>query len=196
MKNILLFMALLMGLSACTKYEDLPLRPVSFEIDGRKYYSAKDTRTMHGNIFNIPEPDTLRVCETDGRLSISYTRKTDFINHDIDFISLNIKGVDAPFETGNKISFDLTDGLEAYPSVYMSRVKTSDASHSDLYKAVKGWIEFDDIDRDAKTVSGRFEFKVELETDHQECGHDKEIEVKKGSFVNIPFAVSANPDHE
>lgn len=196
MKRILLFLTLLMGLSACTKYEDFPLRPVSFEIGGKKYYSAKDTRTINGNIFNIPEPDTLRVSEADGRLNISYIRDSDFINHEMNYISLTIKGVDDTFKAGNKISFDLNDELAMYPSVYLSPVKTSLASDSDLYKAVKGWIVFDDIAWDARTVSGRFEFKAELETDHQECSHAKEIEVKNGSFKNIPFAVSSNPDYE
>lgn len=52
-----------------------------------------------------------------------------------------------------------------------------------------GWIEFDVIDWSSKTLSGRFEFRAELEEDHQVCSHDKEIEVKNGTFKNIPFAI-------
>ena len=196
MKKIFLLLLMLTGLSACNKYDDFPLRPVSFEIWGKKYYSAKDTRTVNGNIFNIPDPDSLRVWESDGRLNISYSRSTDFINHDLYSISLVLKGVEATFETGNKISFDLSDGLEEYPYVYLTPIKTSYAADGDLYRAVKGWIEFDQIDWHSKTLSGRFEFTAELEEDNQECSHDKKIEVKNGSFMNIPFAVTVNPDSD
>ena len=70
-------------------------------------------------------------------------------------------------------------------------IKTSYASDSDLYRAVSGWIEFDVIDWSSKTLSGRFEFRAKLEEDHQVCSHDKEIEVKNGTFKNIPFAISS-----
>lgn len=196
MKKLLLLLLMLTGLSACHKYDDFPLRPVSFEIWGKKYYSAKDTHTVYGNIFNIPDPDTLRVCESDGRLSISYSRNTDFLNHDIHSISLGLKGVEATFETGNRISFDLSDNLENYPYVYLTPIKTSYASDSDLYSAVKGWIEFDEIDWDSRTLSGRFAFDAELEEDNKECSHDKKIEVKNGSFMNIPFSFTVTPDSD
>ena len=71
MKKVLLILAMVIGLASCTKYEEFPLRPVSFEIGGKKYYSAKDTRTVYGNIFNIPEPDSLRITRREGHLSIS-----------------------------------------------------------------------------------------------------------------------------
>ena len=196
MKKVFLLVLILMGLSACSKEDKFPFRPVSFEIGGKTYYSTRDSRTVSGNIFNIPEPDTLRVSENDGRLSISYSRNTDFINHDMYSISLVIKGVNATFETGKKISFETADELEEYPYIYLVPIMTSYASDYDLYRAVKGWIEFDQIDWDAKAVSGRFEFDAELQADKDECDHDKEIEVKNGSFKNIPFVISSidNPD--
>ena len=191
MKKVLFMLLISVGLSACDKYDQLPLRPVSFEIEGRKYYSAKDTGTG-GNIFGVSHPDTLRVCESDGRLDISYSRHTDFINHDIYSLSLDLEGVEDTFETGKKISFELSDSLECYPSVCLTPIKTTSASDSDLYRAVKGWIEFDQIDWDEKAISGRFEFEAELEEDRKACNHDKEIEVKNGSFKNIPFTLSSN----
>jgi hypothetical protein len=191
MKNALSVMILLLCLSACTKYEQFPLRPVSFEIGGKKYYSAKDTRTVHGNIFNVPDPDTLHVSEAEGLLSISYIRDSDFINHDMNYISLTIEGVNSTFETGRKISFDLSDNLGRYPSVYLSPIKTSYGSDSDLYKAVKGWIEFDTINWNTKTLSGRFEFDAEMEVDNKTCTHAKDIKVENGIFENIPFTVSS-----
>lgn len=194
MKKVLLILAMVIGLASCTKYEEFPLRPVSFEIGGKKYYSAKDTRTVYGNIFNIPEPDSLRITRREGHLSISYTRTSDFINHDISGISLDIKEVKATFETGEKISFDAGDGLETYPSVYFVPIKTSSASDYDIYTAVNGWIEFDRIDWQNKTISGRFEFNAALQEDSKECDHDKMIIVKNGSFANIPFAVSRSSD--
>lgn len=189
MKKVLLLLFILMGLSACSKEERFPLRPVSFEIGRKTYYSSRDSRTIYGNIFGIPDPDTLRVSEVDGRISISYIRDSDFISHEVSYISLLLKGAKGTFETGSKISFNLTEELESYPSVGLSLIKTSYASDSDLYRAVSGWIEFDVIDWSSKTLSGRFEFRAELEEDHQVCSHDKEIEVKNGTFKNIPFAI-------
>ena len=191
MRNILLLLVMLMGMSACSKDERFPLRPLSFEIGGKTFYSTRDTRTVYGNIFNVPDPDTLRINEQDGRLSISYSRDTDFINHDMYSISLVVKGVNTTFETGKKISFDSTDELEEYPYIYLTPIKTSYASDYDLYRAVKGWIEFDQVDWGEKTISGRFEFNAVLEEDNEECEHDKEIEIKNGSFENIPFAISS-----
>ena len=75
-----------LGLSACAKYEQFDLRPVSFEIDGKKYYSAKDMTTVNGNIFNIPDPVTMAVNEVEGRLEITYRRDSDFINHDLRWV--------------------------------------------------------------------------------------------------------------
>lgn len=190
MKKLLSILFLVLGLTSCTKYEQFPLRPVSFEIDGKTYFSAKDTRTIYGNIFNIPEPDTLRITEVDGRLSISYQRTSDFINHDIYGISLDLKEVNAAFETGESIVFNATDELEEYPSVQLNPIKTSSASDYDVYTAVDGWMEFDVIDWSARTVSGRFEFNAVLQEDSKECDHDKRIEVKNGSFKNIPFTLS------
>ena len=191
MRNILLLLVMLMGMSACSKDERFPLRPLSFEIGGKTYYSTRDTRTVYGNIFNVPDPDTLRINEQDGRLSISYSRDTDFINHDMYSIYLVVKGVNTTFETGKKISFYSTDELEEYPYIYLTPIKTSYASDYDLYRAVKGWFEFDQVDWGEKTISGRFEFNAVLEEDNEECEHDKEIEIKNGSFENIPFAISS-----
>lgn len=189
MKNIFLFLFVLLGLSACTKVYEFPMRPVSFETGGKTYYSARDMRTRSGfmTIPGIPEPDTLRVTESNGCVCISYERDTDFLNHDIYRISFGVKWVEAAFETGKKISFDLNDNLEEYPHLILTPIKTSNVSDYDQYRAVKGWIEFDKIDRSTKTVSGRFEFNAVLEDD-KECSHDKEIEVKNGSFKNLPYA--------
>ena len=191
MKRGILVLLIFMGLSACSKDDRFPLRPVSFEIGGKTYYSTRDSRTIYGNIFGVPDPDSLRINEVDGRISISYIRDSDFISHEVSYISLLLKGAKGRFETGSKLSFDMTEGLEGYPSVGLSLIKTSYASDSDLYRAVSGWIEFDVIDWSSKTLAGRFEFKAELKEDHQVCSHDKEIEVKNGTFKNIPFAISS-----
>lgn len=193
MKRLLLILIMSLGLSACAKYEQFDLRPVSFEIDGKMYYSAKDMRTVNGNIFNIPDPVTMVVNEVEGRLEITYRRDSDFINHDLSCLYLNIKGAKGKFVTGEKISFDISDELETYPSVWLSPVKTSSASESDLYRAVRGWIEFDDIVYSEKTVTGRFEFDAVLE-DETECDHKKEIKVRKGTFENIPFTLLPTQD--
>lgn len=189
MKHILYLLAIITVMSACDKDGLFPPRPLSFEIGGKTYYSLRDTRTIYGNIFNSPDPDTLRISEKNGRLSLSYSRNTDFINHDMYSISLTVKGVNATFGIGKKIYFDSMDELEEYPYVYLIPIKTRDAYDHDLYRAIKGWIEFDCIDWDAKVISGRFEFNAELEEDNTECSHAKEIEVKQGSFKNIPFAI-------
>ncbi len=194
MKKLLSILVLVLGLASCTKYEQFPVRPVSFEIGGKTYYSAKDTRTVYGNIFNVPDPDSLRIIKREGHLSISYSRTSDFINHDIYGISLELKEVKATFETGQKISFDVRDGLEAYPRVSFAPIKTSDASDHDIYTAVDGWIEFDEIDWQNKTVSGRFEFNAVRQEDTNVCNHDTRIKVKNGSFTNIPLAVSRTPN--
>ena len=187
MKKLFLLMAVLMGLTSCSKYENIPLRPVSFEINEKKYYSPKDTYTS--GIFFASDSQKLYVREEGGLLDISYKRHTDFINHDMESIALDLQGVNVSFVAGKKISFDLSDGLKKYPSVYMSPVKTSSASDYDTYIAVNGWIEFDDINWGSKCVSGRFEFDAVLEEEEQTCSHDKEIKVENGSFKNIPFEV-------
>ena len=191
----LLSVCLFFAVFACTKYEEFPLRPVSFEIDDIKYYSAKDTRTVFGNIFNIPEPDTLRILEYGDSLSVTYGRFNDFLQHTMKGISLDITGMRAAFETGTKIYFDESDQLQGYPAIYMQPIKSTSASEYDTYIAQDGWIEFYEINWDKMYISGRFEFEAAL-SDEDDCVHDKVIEVKKGAFENIPFSFSRKSNQQ
>ena len=186
MKKILLILFILAACYSCAKYEDFPMRPVSFEINGIKYYSAKDMGLMQGSLFQIPEPDTLRVLEYGDTISITYSRSS-FLQHTMNKISLDLLGLCATFETGTKIHFDESDELQEYPVVYMHPVMSTSATEYDLYKAQQGWIEFYEINWDEKYISGRFEFTAVLQ-EPLDCDHDKVIEVKKGSFENIPFS--------
>lgn len=194
MKKLMLFIGLFAACS-CTKYEEFPLRPLSFEIDGIKYYSAKDTRTTYGNLLNVPEPDTLRILEYGDSLSVKYDRFNDFLQHTMRGISLDLAGMRATFETGTKIYFDESDHLQGYPAIYMQPIKSTSASEYDLYIAQEGWIEFYEINWDKRFLSGRFEFKASL-SDEDDCVHDKVIEVEKGNFENIPFSFSRKPNQQ
>lgn len=191
MKKFLLSLFVFGAFAACTKYEEFPLRPVSFEIGGKTYYSAKDTRTSPGYIFSggVQEPEQFMITEYDGGLDLHYVRSTDFLNYDIGELGLDLKGMEASFKTGVKFMFSEKDSLEAYPYVYMNPVKTSLVSDYDLYSAVEGWIEFYEINHMEKYVSGTFEFKAAL-NDDEECSHPDTIEVRAGTFRNIPFAFS------
>ena len=185
----------LLAAGACTKYEEFPLRPVSFEIDDRKFYSAKDTQTMTGNIFGggVQMPDTLRIVEhEDGLFDLLYKRKTDFLNYDIYSISLDLKGVQGVFESGARYEFNAADSLEAYPYVCLKPVQSSAAYDEDVYVAEDGWVEIYEINHREGFVSGVFEFEAVLDDD-DECLHPERIYVRNGSFKNIPFkVVSAN----
>ena len=86
-----LFLALLTVVS-CTKYEDYPLRPVSFEIGDRFYYSAKDTESDAGILGDDPNPQTMGIRRYGDSLDIEYTRWKDFLNHDILWLNLYLKG--------------------------------------------------------------------------------------------------------
>ena len=188
--NLLLFFVLC-TLSACTKYDEFPLRPVSFEIDGKTYYSAKDTQTLTGNVFGgaVQEPEKFMITESDNGLDLHYVRRTDFLNYDMGELGLELKGLDASFKTGVKFLFSEKDSLAAYPYVYLNPVKTSLASDNDLYSAVEGWIEFYEINHVDNYVSGTFEFKAALDDD-EVCMHPDTIEVRAGTFRNIPFVIS------
>lgn len=191
MKKVLLLFFALGALSSCTKYEDFPLRPVSFEIGGKTYYSAKDTRTSPGYIFSggAQEPEKFMITESDNGLDLHYVRRTDFLNYDMGELGLELKGLNVSFKTGVKICFSEKDSLEAYPYVYLNPVKTSVASDYDLYSTVEGWIEFYEINHIEKYVSGTFEFKAALDDD-EVCVHPDTIEVRTGTFRNIPFSIS------
>ncbi len=189
MKKFLLSLFVLGALSACTKYEEFPMRPVSFEIDGREYYSPKDTRTMPGSLFGgaVQIPDTLRICESGDGMDISYVRRTDFLNYDMVELGLVLKGLDAVFEETEYLFSEL-DMLSAYPYVYLHPVKTGGVSDYDRYTAVEGRIEFYEINYEEGCVSGIFEFKAVLD-DVEDCDHSDIIYVRNGMFRNIPFTL-------
>ena len=112
MKRLMLLFGVLVLVEACTKYEKFPLRPISFEIDGRTFYSAKDTQTMTENIFGgaVQVPDTLRITEYgDSLFSLSYRRNTDFLNYDMSEISLGLGALEGRFESGKKYEFSVAD---------------------------------------------------------------------------------------
>ena len=191
MKRLMLLFGVLVLLEACTKYEKFPLRPMSFEIDGRTFYSAKDTQTMTENIFGgaVQVPDTLRITEYgDSLFSLSYRRKTDFLNYDMSEISLGLGALEGRFESGKKYEFSAADSLNTYPYVYLRPVRTSSESEYDLYSAMDGWIEIYEVNHSEGYVSGLFEFDAVL-TDKDECSHKDKISVKNGSFRNIPFVI-------
>ncbi len=181
-----LLVMVLAGFVACTKYEAFPLRPVSFEIEGKKYYSAKDVNTVYGNPFGIPEPCVLKIREYGDSLDISYSRRTDFINYDMIELSLRFHGLASSFETGTAIEFTEDDKLKEYPFVYFNPVRSSSVSDYDLYRAYRGWIEFYEINWDKMVVSGQFGFSAALEYE-KDCTHADVIEVTNGEFRNIPF---------
>lgn len=191
MKKVLLFFSVLCAMSSCAKYEEFPLRPVSFEIGGKTYYSAKDTQTSPGYIFSggVHEPEKFMITESDNGLDLHYVRRTDFLNYDMGELGLQLKGLNVSFKTGVKFRFSEKDSLAAYPYVYLNPVKTSLASDYDLYSAVEGWIEFYEINHVDKYVSGTFEFKAALDDD-EVCMHPDTIEVRAGTFRNIPFEMS------
>lgn len=184
MKRILLLLIVLVGISACTKYEDLPVTPISFEIDGKKYYSPKDTSP----IIYDSSAEYMRICQTeDDRLTISYYRDTDFINHDIEEIILKYGIRSGTFETGTIMSFNSSDNTWMYPEICFTPIKTGDAYDQDRYVGESGSIIFDIINWVNMTVTGRFEFKARLEG-QDVCKHPKTIQVYNGSFKNIPFS--------
>lgn len=198
MKKLFFGLLVLLAAEACTKYEEFPLRPVSFEIDGRKFYSAKDTQTMPGNIFGggVQMPDTLRIVEhEDGSFDLLYQRKTDFLNYDIYSISLDLKGIKGIFESGARYEFNAADSLEAYPYVSLTPVQSSSAYDEDVYVAEDGWIEIYEINHRERFVSGVFEFEAVLD-DEDECLHPDKVCVKNGSFRNIPFKVVSVNDFQ
>lgn len=189
MKRLLMILCFSGLLSACTKYEEFPFRPVSFEIDGKEYYSPKDTQTMTGSLFGgaVQVPDTLRISESDDGMGISYVRSTDFMNYDMVELGLELKGLDAVFAE-KEYRFSESDQLSSYPYVYLHPVKTSTASDYDLYTAVEGRIEFYEINYEEEYVSGIFEFKA-VKDDVEDCDHPDIIYVKNGMFRNIPFTI-------
>lgn len=194
MKKVLLVLVALSCLTACLEYEMFPLRPVSFEIDGKTYYSAKDTEIDATMVNAHMSPVVMDIARQGDSLSISYFRRTDFINYDIEKLCLNIKSA-ATFEKNKKIEFaanNLVVPTFAWSSVSyvaLRPVQSSSAADSDLYLATEGWIEFTEISSKDQTVAGKFEFKAVL-NDQTECLHLKEIVVKNGTFSNIPYSFS------
>ena len=192
MRHVFLILIVLAGLSACTEYEDFELRPVSFEIDGKTYYSAKDIRTAYGG---APEAVVMEIRQYGDSLDITYHRQGDFINYGLEELSFNIKGVVGTFAKGSRIEFSYDMLPETawqwyqLPYIIFSPIKTTSAAESDSYCATEGWIKFTEINLGKRTVAGQFEFKAVL-VDEQECDHLKEIEVKNGSFKNIPFNIN------
>ena len=191
MKKLLLAFVLFSAFT-CTEYEDFSVRPVSFEVDGKTYYSAKDTELGSSGLGTYVDPVKMEIVQRDDTIDITYHRQTDFINYEIEYLSLNIKGAVGTFENNTKIhfSFDelpqMTWQWYQVPYVVFSPIKTSSASDTDSYCATEGWIEFTKINHGKETVAGRFEFKAVF-ADEEECDHSKEIEVKNGTFQNIPF---------
>ena len=76
--------------------------------------------------------------------------------------------------------------LYSVPCLYLNPIKSSQAEDGDIYVATEGWIEFEEINVGRKTVSGRFEFDAMLNND-DECNHPSIVEVRSGTFSNIPF---------
>lgn len=194
MKKLFLLPFVLLALVSCTEYESYPLRPVSFEIGDKFYYSAKDTENIRYVIGDEPNPVIMNIIQRGDTLDIEYYRATDFLNYDAVDLGLNIKNVTGRFEDGARLEFTAPEGLKDYqlykavPYVCLKPVRTTSALDEDIYVATEGWIEFDRINAIRNTVSGRFEFKALL-NDDQECAHPAEIEVRNGTFENIPFVV-------
>lgn len=195
MKRAYILFFVLTVIASCTKYEDHPLRPVSFEIGDRFYYSAKDTQVENHLFGDNPDPEIMNIRQYGDSLDISYSRGTDFLNQDMNGIVLSIRKTVAEFASGTRIEFTTPDDVEGYllmyhvPHVSMKPVRTSSASDEDVYVATGGWIEFDDVNLVHKTVTGRFEFDAVL-YGVQDCVHPSEIEVRNGTFRNIPIVLS------
>ena len=193
MKKIFLILFVLAGFCACEKYENFPVRPLSFEIDGKTYYSVKDTQVETTILGSYENPVVMDIDQYGDTLDIHYYRRTDFINYGIEELSLNLKGVIGQFKEGERISFTVSEIPETYyqlssvPYILMNPIKTSSASDLDKYVATEGWIEFTAINPSSETLSGKFEFKAVL-VDDEACSHKTEIEVKNGTFKNIPFS--------
>lgn len=192
MKKILLAFVLFTAFT-CEKYEDFPVRPVSFEIDGKTYYSAKDTRVESSILGDWDSPVIMDIKQYGDTLDISYYRKTDFLNYGIKELNLNVRGALGRFKVGERINYTITDLPETYyeyssvPYIVLSPIKTSTAADTDVYVATEGWMEFTEIEVGAQTLSGKFEFKAVL-VDDLACSHKTEIEVRNGTFQNIPFS--------
>lgn len=200
MKRLFILIFVLLAYTACAKYENYPLRPVSFEIGDKLFYSAKDTRNQ-GNIFsNQQVPVTMSIRQHGDSLDISYDRTTDFLNYEMNGLGMRVKNVEARFEENVRIEFTAPEGIEGYellysvPYVSLRPVKTGEDSDEDVYSAVEGWLEFDVIDIVNSTVSGRFEFDAVLYDDGDDCGHPDRVGVRNGSFTDIPFEFL--PDQE
>ena len=177
----------------CENYEDFSVRPVSFDIDGRTYYSAKDTRVEPSILGNWGSPVIMAVKQYGDSLDISYYRKSDFINYGIEELGLNLRGALGSFKVGERINYTVEEIPETYyqyesaPYVVLNPIRTSTAADTDVYTATEGWIEFTEINVGSKTLSGKFEFNAVL-ADDAACSHKSEIEVKNGTFQNIPFS--------
>ena len=199
MKRLLILSFVLLGLASCTKYEDHPLRPVSFEIGDRFYYSAKDTQVENHLFGDNPDPEVMNIRQYGDSLDISYSRGTDFLNYDVSGLGLYMKKIVAKFEEGVRMDFARPSDIQGYmlyysvPYVYMDPIRSGSASDKDVYMATAGWIEFDEINFVSGTVSGRFEFEAVI-NDDEACSHVTEIEVRNGTFRNIPFKVSQSDE--
>lgn len=197
MKRLFILTLMLIASSACTKYEQFPTSPVSFEIGDKTYYSAKDTKSV-GNIFgNRPDPEIMEIRQYGDSLDISYSRSTDFLNYDMNGLGLCIRKTVGRFEENVRMDFTAPEGIQGYllyyyvPYVSIKPIKSSSASDEDVYVATKGWIEFDNIDFVHSTVSGKFEFDAVL-NDDQICSHPTEISVRNGTFRDISFSLTIN----
>ena len=194
MKRLYLLSILLMVFASCTKYEEHPFRPVSFEIGDKFYYSAKDTQVEGNLLGDHPSPELMTVYQYGDSLDISYSRNTDFLNYDMKGLGLNIMKAVGKFADGARIEFGSPEGVEGYevflsvPYIVLTPIRSGSSSDEDIYVATEGWIEFEKIDAVSGSVSGKFEFKAVL-SGSQDCSHASEIEVRNGTFRNIPFVV-------
>lgn len=165
------------------KYGNLPTRPVSFKIDGVRYYSEMDNES---NLIAYHFPAKLKIEEREEGFAFKYVRY-NFEGKGIkpDFYCLNLKMASPEGDFTINKRYDLSDeSLTGRPYIHFKDTQPgSQPGDLKTYRAQSGWIEFTECDLEAMTLGGRFEFTVV----YKKGELTETLNVTEGTFSNIPY---------